>query len=94
MTARDSIEHAKKCLFGKFHGDVHGGSVGRASVFHVKVSGSNLTLVTFNYFFLFDTSNSLISFKVNKYNYVTMEFSKLCLLNSIAQLTTVAIYMC
>ena len=47
MTACDSIEHAKKCLFGKFHGDVHGGSVGRASVFHAKVAGSNLTLVTF-----------------------------------------------
>ena len=91
---------------GDVPGDVPGGSVCRAAVFHTKVSGSNLTLVTFFsflfflfflyyvtifFFLLFDTSNSLISFKVNKYNYVTMEF---CLLNSIAQLTTVAICMC
>ena len=41
MTARNSIEHAKKCLFGKFRGDVHGGSVGRASVFHAKVEDSS-----------------------------------------------------
>ena len=36
VTARDSIEHAKKCLFGRFQGDVHGGSVCKASVFHAK----------------------------------------------------------
>ena len=53
VTAHDSVGHVKKCLFGKFSSDVHGGSVGRASVFHVKVVGSNLALVTLKIFFFF-----------------------------------------
>ena len=37
VTACDFIGHVEKSLFGKFRSDVHGGSVGRVSVFHVKV---------------------------------------------------------
>ena len=72
MTAHDSIGHVEKCLFGNFCSDVHGGSVGRASVFQAKVVGLNLDLVTFfssfyhNFFLLSDNS----SFKANKYIYV------------------------
>ena len=44
-TTRDSIEHVKKCLFGKFHG----GSIGRASVFYAKVVESHPG----HFFFLF-----------------------------------------
>ena len=33
VTARDSIGHVKKCLFGNFGSDVQGGSVGRALSF-------------------------------------------------------------
>ena len=52
VTAHDFIEHVKKSLFGKFYTDVHGGSVGKASIFHAKVVGSNLVLVTFFWVFL------------------------------------------
>ena len=39
VTACDSIEHVKKCLFGNFGSDVQGGSVGRVSVFRAKDMG-------------------------------------------------------
>ena len=63
VTARDSIGHVKKCLFGYFRSNVHAGSVGRAAVFHARGVGSNFALVTFFLvffsFFLIITCNLL-----------------------------------
>ena len=47
VTAHDSTGHVEKGLFGKFCSNVHGGSVGRASVLHAKVVVLNLILAPF-----------------------------------------------
>ena len=67
--ARDSIGHVKKCLYGKYSSDIHGGSVDRASFFHAEDVGSNFSLIIFFFlkFFFLLFENSLISFKANKY---------------------------
>ena len=49
VTAHDSIEHV---IFEGFCCGVHGGSVGRASVFRAEDVVSNLALVTSFFFFL------------------------------------------
>ena len=53
VTARDSIGHVKKSLFGEFCSDVHGGSVGRVRFFMQKLWVLNVALVTFFLGFFF-----------------------------------------
>ena len=55
MTARDSIGHVERGLFGKSYSNVHGGSVSRVSVFHAKVMGSNLDLVLISLYYFFSS---------------------------------------